>query len=60
VVAVRAMDCSTDSTTAVIAVIDDQLIALAQAGTGRKLSLGCRRVLGHDHFLLRHDDPAAA
>ena len=58
--AVRAVDCSTNPTPAVVAVIDDQLIALAQAGLGRKLGLGRARVLGDDDLLLSHDDPAAA
>ena len=45
---------------AVIAVVDDQLIALAQTGQGRQLSLGGGDVLGHDAVLLAYDDPVPA
>ena len=45
---------------AVIAVVDDQLFALAQTGQGRQLSLGGGDVLGHDAVLLAYDDPVPA
>jgi hypothetical protein len=49
-----------NSTGAVVAVIDNQLIALPQAGHYRVPGLGHARVLGDGDLLLGHDDPAAA
>lgn len=45
---------------AVVAIKDEQLLALAQTGQGRELGLIRGRVLGQDVILLRRNDPASA